>query len=132
MWTRLLLAIDQFEEGQVALDFVAGLARSNDAEVTVLHVRELSSQARVPPLETPADAQLLVDRAVRHLDAAGIPAVGRLCAAREGGVARGSWRCPGPRAARPSSWAPAGSGGSAACPGGASGSTCSGCRRCRW
>jgi nucleotide-binding universal stress UspA family protein len=79
MWDRLLLAIDQFESGQTALKFTAGLAASTGANVQVMHVRELSRAARVPPLETPAEADALVDEAVFSLRMAGIGADGRAC-----------------------------------------------------
>jgi nucleotide-binding universal stress UspA family protein len=79
MWDRLLFAIDQFESGQTALKFTAGLAAATGADVQVMHVRELSRAARVPPLETPAEADSLVDEAVFSLRMAGIGADGRAC-----------------------------------------------------
>jgi nucleotide-binding universal stress UspA family protein len=87
MWVRLLLAIDQFESGQIALEFIAGLAAATGSEVRVLHVRELM-QGRVPPLGTSADAQLLVDAAVFCLRLAGVGAEGRVCSAQTRDVAR--------------------------------------------
>ena len=54
---RLLLAIDQFDSGQVALVFAAEVAHAVGAEVTVLHVRERAVHPRVPSLENPTDAQ---------------------------------------------------------------------------
>ena len=59
MWDRLLLAIDQFESGQSALEFAAGVASAHDASVRVLHIRELSRMARVLPLESPGEAEEL-------------------------------------------------------------------------
>ena len=79
MWDRLLLAIDQFESGQTALRVSERLAVTTGAEVRVIHVRELSRWARVPPLETPAEAESLVDEAVFSLRLAGIGAEGRAC-----------------------------------------------------
>jgi nucleotide-binding universal stress UspA family protein len=87
MWNRLLFAIDQFESGQVALTFTAGLANSTGAEVRVLHVRELSRWARVPPLETPAESELLVQQAVFSLRFAGVGAEGLACSTIEDRVA---------------------------------------------
>ena len=88
MWERLLFAIDQYESGQTALRFTAGLATSLGADVRVLHIRELSKWARVPPLETPAEAEFLVSEAVMSLRLAGVGAEGRSCSAPEDYVAR--------------------------------------------
>jgi nucleotide-binding universal stress UspA family protein len=79
MWDRLLLAIDQYESGQTALRFTAELAALTSADVRVLHVRELSGLARVPPIETPAEADTLVEEAVFSLRLAGVGAEGRAC-----------------------------------------------------
>ena len=64
MWNHLLFAIDRYESGQTALGFTAGLARATGSDVRVLHIRELSKWARVPPLETPDQADRLVAEAV--------------------------------------------------------------------
>jgi nucleotide-binding universal stress UspA family protein len=88
MWDRLLLAIDQFDSGQSALRLSERLALSTGAEVRVIHVRQLSKWARVPPLETPADANSLVDEAVFSLRLVGIGAEGRACSFPEDQVAR--------------------------------------------
>jgi nucleotide-binding universal stress UspA family protein len=88
VWDRLLCGIDQFESGQSALDFAAGLAATNDASVRVFHLRELSRMARVMPLETPADAEELVREAVLSLGAFGVAAEGRFASALEDQVAR--------------------------------------------
>jgi nucleotide-binding universal stress UspA family protein len=77
MWDRLLLAIDQFGSGQTALGVSERLALATGAEVRVIHIRQLSNWARVPPLETPADAESLVGEAVFSLRLAGIGAEGR-------------------------------------------------------
>ena len=83
----LLLAIDQFEGGQAALDFTIGIAGPLGADVTVLHVRELPRSLRVPPLESPVEARVLVEESVEQIRQAGIPCRGQLCSAREDGVA---------------------------------------------
>ena len=88
MWDRLLCAIDQFESGQTALDFVAGVASANDASVCVLHIRELPKMARVLPLETPAESEELVGDAVLSLRMRGIAAEGRSYSVLEDHVAR--------------------------------------------
>ena len=79
MWDSLLFAIDRYESGQTALRFTAGLASATGSEVRVLHIRELSKWARVPPLETPYEAEWLVNEAVSSLQQAGVPAQGRWC-----------------------------------------------------
>jgi nucleotide-binding universal stress UspA family protein len=88
VWDRLLCGIDQFESGQSALDFAAGLAATNDASVRVFHLRELSRMARVMPLETPADAEELVREAVLSLGALGVAAEGRFASTLQDQVAR--------------------------------------------
>ena len=88
VWDRLLCAIDQFESGKSALDFVAGVAATNDASVRVLHLREISRMARVLPLETPIEAEELVREAVMELGRSGVPAEGRSGSALEDQVAR--------------------------------------------
>jgi nucleotide-binding universal stress UspA family protein len=99
MWRRLLLAIDQFESGQTALEFTTHLAASTGADVRVLHLRELAVYARVPPLETPADGQYLVDESVFSLRIAGVGAEGKACSTRSDRIARriveeaSAWQC---------------------------------------
>jgi nucleotide-binding universal stress UspA family protein len=88
MFTRLLLALDQFDSGRIALDFTTGLAVANGSEVTVVHVRELSFNPRVPPLEAPADAEFLVHEAVSALRLAGVRATGAAFSQRSELVAK--------------------------------------------
>jgi nucleotide-binding universal stress UspA family protein len=88
VWDRLLCGIDQFESGQSALDFAAGVAATNDSSVRVFHIRELSRMARVMPLETPADAEELVREAVLSLGTSGVAAEGRFASTLEDQVAR--------------------------------------------
>jgi nucleotide-binding universal stress UspA family protein len=85
---HLLLAIDQSEAGEAAIDFTIGHAALSDAAVTVLHIRELSPMMRVPPLESATMARELVERSVAVLRDAGIPATGLVSSAREDAVAR--------------------------------------------
>ncbi len=87
MRDRLLLAIDQFESGQAAVDFTIGLAARSRADVGVFHVRERSKFTRVLPLETVADAKLLVDEAVLRMQTAGVRAEGHVRSAWEENVA---------------------------------------------
>ena len=52
---RILLAVDQFDSGQVALTFAADLALTVHADVIVVHVRERPFNPRVVPLERVVD-----------------------------------------------------------------------------
>jgi nucleotide-binding universal stress UspA family protein len=88
MWDRLLFAIDQYESGQTALEFTVGLAAATGTDVRVIHVRELSRLARVPPLESPDEADSLVEQAVFSLRLAGVGAEGRACSLPEDQIAR--------------------------------------------
>jgi nucleotide-binding universal stress UspA family protein len=98
-WRRLLLAIDQFGSGQAALELTTQLAASTGADVRVIHLRELAVYARVPPLETPADAQYVVDAAVFSLRIAGVGAGGQACSVRSDRIAAriveiaSTWNC---------------------------------------
>jgi nucleotide-binding universal stress UspA family protein len=87
VWHRMLLAIDQFESGQTALRFTSEVAAGIGAQVSVIHIRELSKWARVPPLETPAEAEALVQEAVLSLQLAGVNADGLACSVPEDLVA---------------------------------------------
>ena len=88
MGNKLLLAVDQFEPGQAAIDFTIGLAARSRSEVQVLHVRELSTSPRIPPLESVREARVLVEEAVRRLQTAGVAAEGEIITDRENHVAR--------------------------------------------
>lgn len=85
---RLLLAIDQTDAGEAAVDFTVGHAALSGAAVTVLHIRELSPMHRVPPLESAGMARELVEGSVAVLHEGGIPTVGLISTAREDAVAR--------------------------------------------
>lgn len=87
MWHRLLFAIDQYESGQTALRFTSEIAGGINAEVSVIHIREISKWARVPPLETPAEAESLVQEAILNLQLAGVRADGIACSVPEDLVA---------------------------------------------
>jgi nucleotide-binding universal stress UspA family protein len=88
MWNRLLCAIDGFESGEEALTLAAEVSSAHLASVRVLHIRELSKMARVPPIETPSEAAELVRDAVQRLGALGVAAEGRSCSVLEDHVAR--------------------------------------------
>jgi len=85
---QLLLAIDQSEAGQAAVDFTIGFAARSRAHVTVLHVRELPSSMRVPPLESSDEARALVEESVARINEAGVPAEGMIYTTREPNVAK--------------------------------------------
>ena len=89
MWCRYLLAIDNSDSGQVALEYSSRLTADTLSEVRVLHVRELPANLRTIPLETPEDAQRVVEDAVSYLRQMGVAAQGQTCSAREEFVA---WR----------------------------------------
>jgi len=74
---RLMLALDEFESGQWALDFTAGIARQLGADVWVLHLRQAGHSARVVSIESPTDARDLVIDALAALSAVGVKAGGR-------------------------------------------------------
>jgi nucleotide-binding universal stress UspA family protein len=88
VWDRLLCAIDQFESGQTALAFVAGLASANESSVRVLHIRDVPRLARALPLETPIEAGELARDAVLSLQRLGIAAEGRSCSVQQDHIAR--------------------------------------------
>lgn len=85
---KILLAIDQFEDGCAAVDVTVGIASVTQAKVHVVHVREVPRSLRVPPLETEQEAQTVVDGAVAILRAAEIEAEGTAISDRETRVAR--------------------------------------------
>jgi nucleotide-binding universal stress UspA family protein len=80
---RYLLAIDNSDSGQVALEFTARPAAETASEVGVLHVRELPANLRAIPLETADEAQHLIDEALCYLRLHGVGAEGQTCNARE-------------------------------------------------
>ncbi len=82
----LLLAIDQFDSGQAAIDFTIGFAGRSRSDVRIFHVRELSRFLRVPPMETAVQAEVLVDEAVQRLETAGVKAEGRVRSGRENDI----------------------------------------------
>jgi len=82
----LLLATDQFESGQAAVDFTIGFAGERGDDVMVFHVRELSRSLKVPPIETVAEAESLFDDAVQTIQRAGIGAFGLIRTGRDSDV----------------------------------------------
>lgn len=86
--SHLLLAIDQFESGEAAVDFAIGMASVPGAKLTVLHVREMSANIRVLPLESIDEAREVVEGSMRRIHQAGIPTDGLVCNGRDDAVAR--------------------------------------------
>jgi nucleotide-binding universal stress UspA family protein len=76
MFTRILLAIDGTESGEVAVSFTAGLARQFDAQVRVVHVNELLVGGRGFAAETELQAMDIVDTAVARFRGADVDADG--------------------------------------------------------
>ncbi len=79
MFERILLAVDGSEHSRKAVPIAGDLAARYGGEVVVLHVREheLTWAADVD-LETPDEAQELVDEVVRTLEDQGASALGVL------------------------------------------------------
>jgi len=87
MGSRLLLAIDQYAPGHAPVDFTVDLASMSKSDVYVFHVREVPSSLGVFPLESAAEAQVLVEETVRRLQSAGIAAEGEACSEHKSRVA---------------------------------------------
>jgi nucleotide-binding universal stress UspA family protein len=76
MFTRILLAVDGTESGDVAVSFTAALALKCSAQVRVVHVNELLVGGRGVAMETELQAMDVVDTAVGHLRRSGVLADG--------------------------------------------------------
>ncbi len=76
MFTRILLAVDGTDSGDVAVSFTAALAREFGAQVRVVHVNELLVGGRGFAMETELQAMEIVDTAVGHLRGSGVLADG--------------------------------------------------------
>jgi nucleotide-binding universal stress UspA family protein len=72
MFTRILLAVDGTDSGEVAVSFTSALARQFEAEVRVVHVNELLVGGRGYAAETEVEAMGIVDAAVARLRGAGL------------------------------------------------------------
>ncbi|MCX5355658.1 universal stress protein [Streptomyces mirabilis] len=79
MFERILVALDPSPSHESALRMAGGLARSTGAEVRVLHVVPFTVAGdAVVSLETDAEGTMLLEAAVRMLQALGLKAEGRL------------------------------------------------------
>ncbi len=76
MFTRILLALDGTESGEVAISFATALARKFGSQVRVVHVNELLVGGRGYAAETEQEAMQIVDEAVSYLKAEGVAADG--------------------------------------------------------
>jgi nucleotide-binding universal stress UspA family protein len=85
----ILLAVDQYDSGQIAVEFTAGLARSIGTDIRVIHVREVSRLSPMLALEAPDEGHALVEQVVTSLRNAGVRADGRLRTLPEHRVANG-------------------------------------------
>lgn len=79
MYQRILLALDATATRQHSLDTVVALAQKFGSSVHVLHIdASTAAWTTVMPLEDEADAQQLLDSAVKTLVDAGVQAQGEL------------------------------------------------------
>jgi len=78
MFTRILLAIDGTESGEVSVDFVIPVARKCDAKVHVVYVNEVMVGGRGMTVSTHHEAHNIVDSAVAALWIAGVDADGEV------------------------------------------------------
>ena len=67
MFTRILLAIDRTDSGEVATSFTSAMARRLGSSVRVVHVNEVLVGGRGFAAETEREAMHVVDEAVRCL-----------------------------------------------------------------
>jgi nucleotide-binding universal stress UspA family protein len=78
MFTRILMAIDGSESGEVAVSFVTPLARESKAKVHVVYVNEVLVGGRGMTVSTHQEARNIVDSAVAALWMAGVDADGEV------------------------------------------------------
>lgn len=89
MFERILLAVDGSEPSHRATSVAADLARRIKAEIVVVHVKEREiTWAGGADLETPREAQDLVDDTVRALKDGGVSARGEVHSSVFGRAAR--------------------------------------------
>jgi nucleotide-binding universal stress UspA family protein len=77
MYDRLLLAVDQSDAAERAINAARGMASLSDGEVWALHVREKEITGRGGSafvMESDAEAQSVAEHAAQELDDAGIKA----------------------------------------------------------
>ena len=84
MFDKILLAVDGSEHSDRATAAAADIATKSSGTIHVLHVHEAGL---VLPVETNTEAQDVVDRALKQLEADGVEASGDAVAARSGSIA---------------------------------------------
>lgn len=84
MFEKILVAVDGSEHADRAVAAAADIAWKSRATVHVIHVHEAGL---VAPVETDTEAQVIVERAVKQLEADRIEATGGAIAARPGAIA---------------------------------------------
>lgn len=86
MFQRILLSVDASPDSEKALKMTAELARVHGSDVLVVHGRDLAmvnpSGRTVPPsiekLESPENAEAIINSAVADLEATGVHARGKV------------------------------------------------------
>ncbi|MGD1011059.1 MAG: universal stress protein [Acidimicrobiales bacterium] len=79
MQNTYLLAVDQFDSTETALEFAASLVVATASEIRVVHVREVPAvRGGALPLETTEDARAVIEHALAFLTGRGIRASGRV------------------------------------------------------
>lgn len=76
MFKRLLVAVDQRESRHPLIEFTAQLATDIDTCVRVLHIIEFAGRGCTAPIETPDEAERIVQEAVFALRMAGVGSEG--------------------------------------------------------
>ena len=84
MFDKILLAVDGSEHSERATAAAADLATKSAGTVYVLHVHEAGL---VAPVETNTEAKVIVDQAMKQLDADGVQVTGDAVSARSGSIA---------------------------------------------
>lgn len=85
MFKKLLIATDGSKHSERAMEVAAGLALGTEAQVRVVHVREVTSP--IPSVETRREAAALVDDAVAELVKQGVDVSSSLRDAKPGHIA---------------------------------------------
>ncbi|HET8525079.1 MAG TPA: universal stress protein [Actinomycetota bacterium] len=84
MFDKILLAVDGSEHSERATAAAADLATKSAGTVYVLHVHEAGL---VAPVETNTEAKVIVDQAMKQLEADGVQVTGDAVSARSGSIA---------------------------------------------
>ena len=84
MFDKILLAVDGSEHSERATAAAADLATKSTGTVYVLHVHEAGL---VAPVETNTEAKVIVDQAMKQLEADGVQVTGDAVSARSGSIA---------------------------------------------